>query len=151
MAVLVALMPIACGMDSLTLGRRTLDAYSANVRLCGFPSSQLVEDPVGGRIGRLHVGQRLPLQLRGDTDRIQTVSWTVDHPPAPQEPPVVRLTQTGRFTAVLEAVAAGGEGPRNYVFVWAEIVFKDGSEGGSSPSFCPGEGRVPADRIIVVP
>jgi hypothetical protein len=148
---LVALLPIACGLNGPLPDGPILEAFSTNIRLCGFPASQLVEDHVGGgHIGRLYVGQRLPLRLRGETDRINSVSWSVNPQSAPQ-PPVVRLTGTGRFTAVLEAVAAGGDSRRDFVFVGAGLVFKDASEGGVNPSACDGGGGwVPANRIFVV-
>jgi hypothetical protein len=152
-AVLVALVAIACGRNGpLTLDGSRIedDANASDLSLCGFPASQLVEDPGGrGHIGRLRVGQRVPLVLTGNTDRVRTVSWWSDSLPAPR-PPVLRLTGTGRFTAILEAVAAGGDDPRDYAFAGASVEFKDESGRGFVPAACE-TGWKEADRIVVVP
>jgi hypothetical protein len=150
--VLLALLPLACGFDLSNLGGPTLDAYSSNIRLGGFPASQLVEDPISGQRGRLQVGQRIPLELRGETDRIQSVTWVVDYPPEPPHPPVVRLTGTGRLTAILEGVEPGGDHIRDYAFAFANVVFKDGSEQTASPAACPNPRTwTPARCFVVAP
>lgn len=151
--VLVALLPIACGRSGpLTLDGTRIqdDALVSDLGLCGFPAGQLVEDPAGrGHIGRLRVGQRVPLVLTGDIGRVQAVSWWTDSLPAPRAP-VLRLTGTGRFTAVLEAVAAGGNDPADYAFAGASVEFKDESGRGFVPAACE-TGWMQADRIVVVP
>lgn len=150
---LAVLGATACGLGPIWEPSPILDAFSTHIRLCGFPATQLVEHPNFGHFGRLRVGQRIPLKLDGETDRIASVRWSVEavHDQAPH-PPDVRFTPTGRYTATLEAVAAGGDAPTDYVFAGAGLTFQDGSEGGVNPGVCGSGGNwVPATRLAVVP
>jgi hypothetical protein len=128
-----------------------VDSFAANIRLCGFPREQV---DASGEFSKsfLHVGQVLPLQLRGDLDRLVSVKWQVDSQSFAPNPPDVRLDPRSSTAAMLTAVAAGGTHPADYVFVGAELLFRDGSEGWATVAYCQGEGEWhPADRIIVVP
>lgn len=148
--VLLALQPMACGLDE-PIDLFGAEALSSNIRLCGFPAGQLVADPSrGGYTGQVHVGQRIPLQLTGGIDSLRSVSWTVR--PFGQQPPVARLTGTSTFAAVLEGVAPGGTGARDYALVGADLEFRDGSQAWAGPAECSSDGtRVQADRVVVVP
>lgn len=132
-------------------GRGAEEAFAGYIDLCGFPRSQLVEHGPDGRyFGRLHVGQRIPLELTGDTGRVQTVSWRAGNPYAPHAP-VLRLTPTGRFTATLEAAEAGGDDPGDYVWVSADLTFSDGSGRGVGLEACERGSFTPVERVVVVP
>jgi hypothetical protein len=147
--VLLALLPLACGRYG-----PVEQADIAEIRLCGFPESQLVEEPSGrGRFGLMRVGQRVPLELKGRTDLVASVSWWAGNWEAPRSP-VAHLEQTGPFTTVLVADAVGGDDPADPVFVNAAVEFRDGSGRMAFPSACHGndfDGAVAAERIVVVP
>jgi hypothetical protein len=148
--LLLALQPMACGLDE-PIDLFASEALSSNLRLCGFPAGQLVYDPGrGGYTGRVHVGQRIPLELTGGTSGIRSLSWSVRA--LGLRPPVARLTGTGTFAAVLEGVAAGGTGERDYALVGADVEFRDGSQAWVNPSECRSDGfGTQADRVVVVP
>jgi hypothetical protein len=154
--VLLALLPLACGRSGpLTLDDTSPEqAVIAEIRLCGFPESQLVEEPSGrGYFGVLRVGQRVPLELKGRTDLVQSVSWWAGDWESPRSP-FVHLAQTGPFSVVLVADAAGGDDPGYPVHVSAAVEFKDDSGRTRFPSACRGDdfdSAVAAERIVVVP
>jgi hypothetical protein len=153
LALLAAAGFVACDVGGrLTLeGERIEDAFSGEVTLCGFPASQLVEHgPDGRHFGRLRVGQTLALEITDETGRIQTVSWRASDHDSPHSP-LVRVTPTGRLTATLAALAVGGEGPTDYLYVVADLGFRDGSFRGVALASCDGGGWTGVDHIVVVP
>jgi hypothetical protein len=128
-----------------------VDSFAANIRLCGFPREQVVE---GSEFSKsfMHLGQVIPVQLRGDLDRLVSVKWQVSSQSFAPNPPGVRLDPRTSTAALLTAVSAGGTHPTDYVFVGAELVFRDGTEGWATVAYCQGEAEWhPAEHIVVVP
>jgi hypothetical protein len=131
----------------------TIDSIAANVRLCGFPRDQIdgILSGQGFSTGIVHVGQRIPLRLRGDLDRVVSITWRVDSQSYAQNPPRVSLVPLSNTTAMLTGLATGGPDRTDYVFVAADLVFRDGTESVATVAYCPGDGFIPADHVFVVP
>jgi len=147
---------IVCDPETESCPLHVIDAVAAQVRLCGFPASQLDLSQVGPphyltSIGRVQVGQRLPLELRGDLDRIASINWEVRVNDYAPHPPRLRLIATGRYEASLVGEAPGGDDPADYAWADAAIVFKDGSEDAAAVSVCESGNWQPAVHLLVVP
>jgi hypothetical protein len=122
-----------------------LDAYSTNIKICGFPVSQVDLSEVGPPLygtpmAWLRVGQRLTLTLNGELDRVATVAWGVGSPMQGSQLPQVRLTPTGRYQTLLEGVAPGGDSRHDAIQVSGDLVFKDGSQDGVRLEACQPDG-----------
>jgi hypothetical protein len=77
--LLLAVLMYGCPGDQFS--DDLLDSATTGLRVCGFPERQLDISQVGlpsylTSIGRVRLGQSLPLQLRGDMTRVDTVSGT---------------------------------------------------------------------------
>ena len=130
---------------------RIADSSAADIRLCGFPREQV---DASGEFSKsvMHVGQVIPVQLRGDLDRLVSAKWQVEPQRGALNPPEVRFEPRTPTAAMLTAVAVGGTHPTDYLFVGAELVFRDGTGGWATVAYCQGEGEWhPAERIVVVP
>lgn len=129
---------------------RAVDSIYANVRLCGFPQGQLDRSQETSR-GLVRAGQQIPLRLEGKLDLVTSIRWRVSPQQNAPNPPTVTLDPTSGTAAVMTGVAVGGTHPADYVFVAAELEFKDGTDGVATVSYCRGDDRIPANHIVVVP
>ena len=154
LAAAAGLVTQGCGYgwgDCLHPDCSVVDSIAANIRLCGFPREQVDASSEFSK-SFMHVGQVIPVQLRGDLDRLASVKWQVSSQSFAPNPPRVTLDARTGTAALLTAVAPGGTHIADYVFVGAELVFRDGTEGFATVAYCRGEGEWhPADHIIVVP
>lgn len=151
LAAVAGLITHGCGNpECLMSDCQIIDSSAARIRLCGFPREQVVEGEFAKSF--MHVGQAIPVQLRGDLDRLVSVKWRVEPQSGAPNPPDVRFDPRASTAAMLTAVAVGGSHPTDYVFVSAELLFRDGSEGWATVAYCQGEAEWhPANQIIVVP
>ena len=153
-ALLVAsaalLAPGCAPLECLHPDCSTIDSIAANVRLCGFPRDQV---DMSGEVskGVVRVGQEIPLRLEGDLERVVSVRWSVDSQSFAPNPPRVTLVARSNESAVLTGLATGGTHPADYLFVGADLVFRDGTEDFAAVAYCRGGDWIPADHIVVVP
>ena len=127
---------------------RMVDSFAANVRRCGFPGQQIDSSGEVSK-GVLGVGQRISLQLKGDLDRVVSVTWIVKPPDYAPDPPRVALERRSDSGAVLVGLAPGGTHPADFVFAYTDLVFRDGTTGVAGVAYCKGTDWTPAHHIVV--
>lgn len=151
-ALFAAVTAVSCGDFGRCLHAdcRAIDSIYANVRLCGFPLSQIDRS---SEFSRSHIrqGQRIPLELKGKLDLVRTIEWSAGPRIPSGQPIIARLVPTSRTTAVLEGLTAGGEGPTGDWFVGASLTFQDGTDGWAPVAHCRGDDWIPATGIVVRP
>jgi len=150
--LLLAVLPYGCTGDHFS--DDLLDSGTTGLRVCGFPESQLDISQVGPpsyltSIGRVRLGQSLPLQLKGDMTGVDTVSWRVE-PQYGRTGTHLAFASTGGSSATLVGLRLSAD-DNDYDFAFARVVFHDGSEVNAVVSVCTGSGWRPADHIVVVP
>ena len=125
------------------------------VQLCGFPEGQLDLSKVGPpsyltAVGRLRLGQRMPVGLIGDAaSRIKTITWHVD-PGYGRTNTHAAFTSTSQSSATLVGLAVSRD-DNDYDFAFARVVFTDGTDRNLVVSVCTSSEWRPADQIVVVP
>ena len=159
-AILLGLaVGVACSHESLlpvavAQPTNARQAMATELQICGFPEGQFDTSREGPPSyltpkGKIHLGQRVPLEVRGDTTNLRVLLWII----AP------KFNQTVTHASWVSTSRAGGTlvGVRlsaddfDYTFAYANAVFLDGSERGIPIGICKSDGWRPVHQIVVVP
>ncbi len=152
LALAGSLIAGGCGVNDL-YGTRLLDSVTSNLQVCGFPAAQLDTSEMGPpryltSIGRLRLGQRLTMELRGDTGRVRSVEWQVV--PGYRRSSHAAFQPAGQRSAVLTGVRLSAD-DNDFDFAVAHVLFRDGSEADLAVAVCTARTWQPANEIVVVP
>ena len=129
-------------------------AIATDLQICGFPEDQFDTSREGPPSyltpqGKIHLGQRIPLELRGNTATLRALLWVIE-PKFNSSVTHATWVSTSRQGATLVGTRVSSA-DFDYTFALARATFLDGTEKGLPIAICKSDSWRPVHQIVVIP
>lgn len=158
-ALLGLAVGLACSTEAplslpVSLSPGVPQAIATDLQICGFPESQFDTSREGPPTyltpqGKIRLGQRIPLELRGNTATVRTLLWVIE-PKFNSSVTHATWVSTSRSGATLVGTRVSSA-DFDYTFALARATFLDGTEKGLSIAICKSDSWRAVHQIVVIP